>query len=144
MVFSGTDEMGSVLTRSNGCDGKVGVIGGLPEDPKSIRSELGCMSFIEMVVEGPVEDFSNSRAVPKFDGQPVNAEPSASSPLLVFGIFDMFCHHQMLGKNCFFPLSELGSDSKDDEIFLLDWVNPTRSGKDEDGGNALDCVPLAK
>ena len=27
---------------------------------------------------------------------------------------------------------------------MLDWVNPTRSGKDEEGRDALDCIPLAK
>ena len=84
------------------------------------------------------------RAILNSDGQPVNVEPFASSPLLVSRFSDMFLHHQMLGKNCFSPLFELGFDSKDNEILLLDWVNPTGLGKDEDGGNALECVPLAK
>ena len=83
-------------------------------------------------------------AILNSDGQPVNVEPFASSPLLVSRFSDMFLHHQMLGKNCFSPFFELGFVSKDNEIFLLDWVNPTGLGKDEDGGNALECVPLAK
>lgn len=56
----------------------------------------------------------------------------------------MFRHQQMLGKNCFFRLSELGSVSKDDEMLLLDWVNPIELGKGEDGGNTLECMPFAK
>ncbi|KAF3958395.1 hypothetical protein CMV_016695 [Castanea mollissima] len=67
-----------------------------------------------------------------------------SSPLSVFEFFDMIHHHKLLGKNCFSPLSELGSDSKGDDMLLLDWVNSTGSSKDEDGRNALDVVPLAK
>ena len=144
MVFPGIDEMGGVLTRSDGCGGQGGAVDGLSVDPKSSGAEVGCMGFSVMVVDDPAEDFPNSGDVFTSSGQPVNGEPSSSPSLLVSGFSDMFRYHQLLGKNCFSPLFELGFDSKDDEILLLDWVNPTGSGKDEDGGNALECVPLAK
>lgn len=32
----------------------------------------------------------------------------------------MIRHHKLLGKNCFSPKFELGFDSKNDEILLLD------------------------
>ena len=37
MVVSGTDEMGDALTRSDGCGGKVGAVGGLPVYPKCTK-----------------------------------------------------------------------------------------------------------
>nr|POE74432.1 hypothetical protein CFP56_35654 [Quercus suber] len=144
MVIPGIDEIGGVFSRSDGCSGKVGAVGGLLVDPNSSGVEVGCMGFSVKVAGGPTEDFLNFGPVLNSDGQPVNVEPSTSPPLLVFEFSDMFHRHQMLGNNCFSPLSELGFDSKDDEIMLLDWVNPMRSSKDEDVGNALECVPLAK
>ena len=110
---------------------------------KSSGVEVGCMGVIGLAFDGPEEDFPNSRAVLNSDGQSVNTEPFVSPPLSVFEFSDMFRHHKLLGKNCFSSLFELGFDPKEDEVLLLDWVNPTGLGKDEDGRNALDCVPLA-
>ncbi|KAK9983442.1 hypothetical protein SO802_032967 [Lithocarpus litseifolius] len=118
MVFLGIGEMGGVLIRSDGCGGKVGAVGGHPVDPESSKAEVDCMGFSGMVADGPAEDFPNSGAVLNSEGQLVHAKPSAS--LYWFLAF------------------------LDEEILLLDWVNPTGSGKDEDGGNALVYVPLAK
>nr|POE97245.1 hypothetical protein CFP56_60347 [Quercus suber] len=144
MVFPGTGELGDVLTRSNGCGSKVGVVDGLPEDPNPSGTEVGGMGFSVMVADDQAEDFPNSVVVFTSGGQSVYVEPSSSPPLLVSGVPDMLRYHQMVGQNCFSPLSELGFDSKNDEILPLDWVNPTGSEKDEDSGNVLDCVPLSK
>ena len=39
MVFPGTDEMGGVLTRFDGCGGQGGAVDGLSVDPKSSGAE---------------------------------------------------------------------------------------------------------
>nr|POE98402.1 hypothetical protein CFP56_65580 [Quercus suber] len=120
MVFPGTDEIGGVFSRSDGYNGKVRAVGGLPMDPNSSRVEVGCMGFSVRVAGGPAEDYLSSGLVLNSGGQPVNAEPPASLPLLVSEFSDMFHRHQLMGNNCFSSLSELGFDSKDDEIMLLD------------------------
>uniref|UniRef100_A0A7N2KR07 Uncharacterized protein n=1 Tax=Quercus lobata TaxID=97700 RepID=A0A7N2KR07_QUELO len=90
MVFPGTDEMGGVLTRSDGCGGQGGAVDGLSVDPKSSGAEVGCMGFSVTVVDDPAEDFPNSGDVFTSSGQPVNGEPSSSPSLLVSGFSDMF------------------------------------------------------
>ena len=144
MVFPSSSELGGVFLRSDGDGDEVGVVGGLPTGHKSNGAEVGCLGDTVIVAYSAAEDFPNSDAVLKYNGQSVNAESNASPSLLVFEFSDMIRHHKLLGKNCFSPISELGFDSKDDEILLLDWVNPKGLGKDEESGNALDCVPLAK
>ena len=64
MVFLGIDEMGGVLTRSDGCGGNVRAVGGLLMDPKSGWAELGCMGFSVRVADGPTKDFPNSGGYP--------------------------------------------------------------------------------
>ena len=100
MVFPGTDEMGGVLTRFDGCGGQGGAVDGLSVDPKSSGAEVGCMGFSVMVADDLVEDFPNSEDVFSSGGQPVNGKPSSSPSLLVSGFFDMFQYHQLLGKIC--------------------------------------------
>ena len=90
MVFPGTDEMGGVLTRFDGCGGKGGAIDGHLVDPKSSEAEVGCMGFSVMLVDDQAKDFPNSVDVFTFGGQPINGEASSSSSLLVSGFFDMF------------------------------------------------------
>ncbi|KAL0007922.1 hypothetical protein SO802_009424 [Lithocarpus litseifolius] len=140
----GSGEMGGVLPRSDGYSVEVGTVEGIPVACKSSGAEVGCLDDTVLVVDNPAEDFPNSGAVLNSDGQSVNAEPFVSPSLSVFDFSEMIHHQKLLGNNCFSPLSELGFDSKEDELLLLDWVNPTESGKDEGGRNALDCVPLAK
>ena len=144
MVFPGSGELGGVSPRSDGYGDEVGAVSGLPVGHKSSEAEVGCLGDTVIVAGSVAEDFPNSGAVLNYDGQSVNAESDASPSLSVFELSDMIRHHKLLGKNFFSPISELGFDSKDDEILLLDWVNPKGSGKDEESGNALDCVPLAK
>ena len=144
MVFPGSGELGGVSPRSDGYGDEVWAVGGLLAGHKSSEAEVGCLGDTVIVAGSVAEDFLNFGAVLNYDGQSVNAESDASPSLSVFELSDMICHHKLLGKNFFSPISELGFDSKDDEILLLDWVNPKGSGKDEESGNALDCVPLAK
>ena len=144
MVFPGSGELGGVSPRSDGYGDEVGAVSGLPVGHKSSEAEVGCLGDTVIVAGSVAEDFPNSGAVLNYDGQSINAESDASPSLSVFELSDMIRHHKLLGKKFFSPISELGFDSKDDEILLLDWVNPKGSGKDEESGNALDCVPLAK
>nr|POF16255.1 hypothetical protein CFP56_23774 [Quercus suber] len=46
MVFPSTDEIGGVFSRSDGCDGKVGAVGGLPMNPNSSKAEVGCRVLV--------------------------------------------------------------------------------------------------
>ena len=144
MVFPGSSELGGVFPRSNGYDDEVGAVGGLPVGHKSSGAEVGCLGDTVIVAGSAADNFPNSSAVLNSDGQSVNAESDASPFLSVFEFSDMIHHHKLLGKNCFSPLSQLGFDSKDDKILLLDWVKPKGLGKDEESDNALDYVPLAK
>ena len=144
MVFLGSAELGGVFPRFDGYGDEVRAVGGLPAGHKSSGAEVGYLGDTVIVAGSAEEDFLNSSVVLNFDGQSVNVESDASPSLSVFEFSDMIRHHKLLDKNCFSPLFELGFDSKEDEILLLDWVNPKGLGKDEESGNALDCVPLAK
>nr|POF08639.1 hypothetical protein CFP56_39757 [Quercus suber] len=144
LVVPVSDELGGVFPRSNGYGDEIGAVGGLPVGHKSSGAEASCVGDTVIVADSPAEDFPNSGVVQNSIGQSVNADSDASPSLSVFEFSDMVRHHKLLGKNRFYPLSELGFDSKEEEILLLDWVNPKGSSQDEESRNALDCVPLAK
>lgn len=120
MVFSGSGEMGEVLPRSDGYGDEVATVGSLLVGSKSSEAKVGCLGDTMMVADSPAKDFPNFGAVLNSDGQSVKAELAVSPSLLVFELSDMIHHHKLLGKNCFSPLSELGFDSKEDELLLLD------------------------
>ena len=141
--------MSGVLPRSEGCVDEFVATSGPLVGRKSSGAKVGCMGSTVFVVDGPMEDFPYFEAIPNSDRQSDSAKPDVSLklvslPLLVFEFSDMICHHKLFGKNLFSPLSELGSNSKEDDMLLLDWVNYMGSSKNKDGRNALDVVPLAK
>nr|POF25604.1 hypothetical protein CFP56_28102 [Quercus suber] len=144
LVVLVSGELGGVFPRSDGYGDEIGVVGGLPVGHKSSGAEASCVGDTVIVADSPAEDFPNSSVVQNSDGQSVNTDSDASPSLSVFEFSNMVRHHKLLGKNGFYPLSELGFDSKEEEILLLDWVNPKGSSQDEESRNALDCVPLAK
>nr|POF00514.1 hypothetical protein CFP56_40343 [Quercus suber] len=144
LVVPGSGELGGVFPRSDGHGDEIGAVGGLPVGHKSSGAEASGVGDTVIVTVSPAEDFPNSGDAQNFVGQSVNADSDASPSLSVFESYDMARHHKLLGKNDFYPLSELGFDSKEEEVLLLDWVNPKGSSQDEESRNTLDCVPLAK
>ena len=118
---------------------------------------FGCMGSAVIVTDCPTVDCLLSRDIPNpdrlFDRMPDSlsdfTEPIAtptmvSQPLSSYEFSDMNRNHKLLVQNRFSPLYELGSDSKGDDMLMLNWDNSTSSGKDEDDRNVLDIVPLSK
>nr|POE94931.1 hypothetical protein CFP56_64998 [Quercus suber] len=144
LVVPGSGELGGVFPRSDGHGDVIGAVDGLPVGHKSSGAEASGVGDTEIAADSSAEDFPNSGGAQNSDGQSVNADSDASPSLSVFESYDMVRHHKLLGKNDFYPISELGFDSKEEEVLLLDWVNPMGSSQDEESRNTLDCVPLAK
>nr|POE60891.1 methylthioribose-1-phosphate isomerase [Quercus suber] len=144
LVVPGSGELGGVFPRSDGHGDEIGAVGGLPVGHKSSGAEASGVGDTVTVTVSPAEDFPNSGDAQNSIGQSVNADSDASPSLSVFESYVMARHHKLLGKNDFYPLPELGFDSKEEEVLLLDWVNPKGSSQDEESRNTLDCVPLAK
>ncbi|XP_030965029.1 uncharacterized protein LOC115986306 [Quercus lobata] len=57
---------------------------------------------------------------------------------------EVSCNQPLLDRNHFSPISELVSDSFEEEMLLLNWVNPTGSYKDEEDWQLMEYVPLAQ
>ena len=53
-------------------------------------------------------------------------------------------HQSLLEQNRFSPISELASDSFEEEKLLLNWVKPTGSDTDEEDRQLMNYVPLAQ
>ena len=57
---------------------------------------------------------------------------------------EVSCHQPLLEHNRFSPISEMVSDSFDEETLVLNWVNPTESDRDEEELQLMEYVPLAQ
>ena len=57
---------------------------------------------------------------------------------------EVLCHQSLLEQNRFSPISELASDSFEEEKLLLNWAKPTGSDTDEEDRQLMDYVPLAQ
>nr|POF14742.1 hypothetical protein CFP56_47352 [Quercus suber] len=125
----------------------------------SSNAEVGQIDFATTFTDGPDVGCPITRAEvglhvsssdDHFDGLSDITEtvdsPNVGFPtmLSVFELSDMLRYHKLLGPNRFSPVFKLISDSKEDDILLLNWDNSMGSGKAENDQNSLDCVPLAQ
>ena len=115
------------------------------------------MGSAAIVTDCPAVDCLFSRDVPNLYGlsdglsnsqsdftKPIASPKMVSQPLSGYEFSDMNRNHKLLVQNRYSPLYELGFDSKEDDMLMLDQDNSTGSGKDEDDRNVLDIVPLSK
>ncbi|KAF3944737.1 hypothetical protein CMV_028821 [Castanea mollissima] len=153
MGVPSTSEMGVDLKRSDGYVEVMGANGGHLVDSQTSGAVFGCMGNTAIVADGPVVDCLFSGDVPNPDGlsdgqsdfaEPATSPKMVSQPLLGYEFSNMNRNHKLLVQNCFSPLYELGSNSKEDDMLMSDWDNSTGLGKDEDDRNVLDFVPLAE
>ncbi|KAL0002319.1 hypothetical protein SO802_016100 [Lithocarpus litseifolius] len=117
-----------------GCTGS-GAEVGVPSTI-SVADDLVTNCLISGDVEVPC--VSNSNGHPSFNDSVVGCSTSTVKRA------EMFCHQTLLERNRFSPISELGSDSFEEETLLLDWVNPTGSDKDKEDCQLTEYVPLAQ
>ncbi|KAF3960115.1 hypothetical protein CMV_015143 [Castanea mollissima] len=153
MGVPSTNEMGVDLKRTDGYVEVMGADGGHLVGSQISGAVFGCIGNAAIVADGPAANCLFSGDVPNLDGlsngqsdfaKPVASPKMVLQPLLGYEFFDMNRNHKLLVQNRFSPLYELGSDSKEDDMLMLDWDNSTDLGKDEEDRNALDFVPLAK
>ena len=57
---------------------------------------------------------------------------------------ELSCNQPLLEQNRFSPISEMVSDSLEEEMMLVNWVNPTESDRDEKERQLMEYVPLAQ
>ena len=124
-------QVGFVLMGCTGSGTKVGV-----PSIVSISDDLATNCLTNGVVE--VSRILNSDGHPSFIDTVVRCSTTPVKRA------EVSCHQPLLEQNHFSPISELVSDSFDENKLLLNWVNPTRSDKDEEDRQLLDYVPLAQ
>nr|POF10387.1 hypothetical protein CFP56_61455 [Quercus suber] len=125
--------MGVDLKWSDGYVEVIGADSGLLMGSQTSGAVFGCMGNATIVADDPAMDCLFSGDVPNQDGlsdglsdsQSNFTEPIASpkmilQPLLGYELFDMNRNHKLLVPNRFSPLCELGSDSKEDDMLMLD------------------------
>ncbi|KAK7828851.1 hypothetical protein CFP56_029888 [Quercus suber] len=68
----------------------------------------------------------------------------AESPTVPVKRAEVSCHQPLLEQNRFSPISEMASNSFDEETRLLNWVNPMESDRDEEERQLMEFEPLAQ
>ena len=139
--MGGTGEMGGVFLNSGeessrevqedfapmGCTGSGAVVGAPSTILVAGNPATGCP------ISGAVESLhgSSSGAMAECSTTPEKrAEES--------------CHQPLLEQNRFSPISEMVSDSLEEETLLLNWVNHTESVREEEEQQLMEYVPLAQ
>ena len=117
-----------------GSDAEVGV-----PSTVSVAVDLATNCLINGAVK--VSYVSNSDGHPNF----IDTMDSSNAWCLTMPVkfAEVSCHQPLLEQNRLSPISELVSDFFEEETLLLNWVNPTRSDKDEEDWQLMEYVPLA-
>ena len=147
-----TSEMGGDFSTSNGGSEMAVQTGLIPLGYPSSDAEVGVPSTISVAddpaMDCPISGVVEVSCVSKSNGQPsfINIVDSSkvgcsTTPVK---IVEVSCHQSLLEQNCFSPISELVLDSFEEEMLLLNWVNPTVSDKDEEDRQLMEFVPLAQ
>lgn len=129
---------GNIFVGFPSSDADVGLV--VPDDTTINGLSRGCL--INGLEEGVRVSTSNGNfgLTKLVDSSTVGSPTSQSQSLL----FDMHQHQRVLEHNCFSPLFELVFNSIEDDILLLNWVNPMGSIRVEEDWSALNFAPLAQ
>ena len=131
-----TGEMGRVFSYSDGDSDMEAQVGFVP---------MGCTGSgadnpaKESPISGAVEVscLANSVDHPNFTDIAVGCSTALVKRA------EVLSHQSLLEQNRFSPISELASDSFEEEKLLLNWVKPTGSDTDEEDRHLMNFVPLA-
>lgn len=147
----GTSEMGGDLSTSNGGFEMLVQEVFVPMGYPGSRAEVGVPSTVS-VVNDSVTDCPISGAVEVLCVLNSNGHLSLTDTVdssnvgcstMPVKIAEVSCHQPLLEQNHFSPISELVSDSFEEETLLLNWVNPKGSDKDKEDRQLMEYVPLA-
>ena len=147
-----TGEMGGEFSISNGSSNMVGWEGFAPTSCTGSCAEVGVSSTVS-VADDPTMDCPISRAmevscVSNSDGLPNLTDIVVGCSTTPMKRAKVSCNQPLLEQNCFSPISELVSDSFEEEMLLLNWVlnwvNPKGFDKDEEDRQLMEYVPLAQ
>ena len=143
-----TSEMGGDFSTSNGDSNMAVQEGFAPMGCTGSGAEVGVPSTISIaddlatdcLISGAVEVscVSNSNGHPSFIDTVVGCSMTPIKRAKVS------CSQPLLKQNHFSPIFELVSNSFEEEMLLLNWVNPTESNKDEEDRQLMEYVPLAQ
>ena len=131
-----TGEMGGVFSNSDGDSDMEAQVG---FDPMGCTGSGADNPAKESPISGAVEVscLANSVDHPNFTDIAVGC----STALVTRA--EVLSHQSLLEQNRFSPISELASDSFEEEKLLLNWVKPTGSDTDEEDRHLMNYVPLA-
>ena len=143
-----TSEMGGALLTSDGGPDRMVQEVFAPMGCTSSGAEVGVPSTISVAndpatdcpISGAVEILYVSNSI----GHPGFTDAVAGCSKTPVKRAEVSCHLPLLEQNKFSLVSELVSDSFEEESLLLNWVNPTESDRDEEERQLMEYVPLAQ
>nr|POF13417.1 hypothetical protein CFP56_22936 [Quercus suber] len=151
-------QMGSVQMGVSGEMGGASLISGEPDraaqedsDPTGCSSsgaEVGATSVVsgagDPTMGCPISGAVVVSPVSSSGDHPRLTNVVAESPTVPVKRAEVSCHQPLLEQNRFSPISEMASNSFDEETRLLNWVNPMESDRDEEERQLMEFEPLAQ
>jgi len=134
LISSEPDRVVQKVVAPTGCSGSGAEVG----------ANSGVLVAGDPATECPISGAVEVSHVSSSGDHPRFTDAVAESSTIPEKRAEVSCHQPLLEQNRFSPISEMVSDSFDEETLVLNWVNPTESDRDEEEWQLMEYVPLAQ